>query len=68
MTRTSPVEVADKKRKRGQGGKIPIGIEEGEIPEPHAKEARAGKRQQKKLAHTGTSKDTSRDQSRKASI
>ena len=42
---TSPVEAIDKKRKRGRGGKGPEGVEEGEIVEPPAKEACAGKGQ-----------------------
>lgn len=43
VSRTSPANAAEKKRKKGQGGKGAEDAEEGEIIEPLAKEARAGK-------------------------
>jgi len=57
-THTPLAEATEKKRKRGQGGKGSEVVEEGEIVEPPAKEARAGKGQQrKKPEHIGTSKE-----------
>lgn len=60
-TRASSSDAANKKRKKGQGGKGPMDTEEGEITrsshQPPAKEVRTTRAQQKKSSSIGTSKD-----------
>ena len=61
LMRASSSDAAEKKRKKGQGGKGPEGTKEGEIThssqQPPAKEARITRAQQKKGASFGTSKE-----------
>ena len=70
-SRTSSVEATKKKRKRAQGGKGTNDAEEGKVSQsshqPPAKEARTGRRPQKKSS-IGTSKELGGHQPKKPSI
>ena len=70
--RASSSDAAEKKRKRGQGGKGPEGVKEGEIThssqQPPSKKARTTRAQQKKSASSGTSKESQGLQPPKPSV